>query len=119
MNDPRRGEIWLVNFDPQVGDEIRKTRPALVVSASQHTRLDLRIIVPFTDWKDSYEHHYTKVRVLPNRTNGLTKDSAVDAFPIRCISVQRFLRDNPTGRLTISEMNDVCIAIRIATGMNA
>jgi mRNA interferase MazF len=28
----RRGDIWLVNFDPTVGSEIRKTRPALIVS---------------------------------------------------------------------------------------
>ena len=26
---PERGEIWLVRFDPSVGDEIRKERPAL------------------------------------------------------------------------------------------
>ena len=28
---PRRGDIWLVNFDPTVGTEIQKTRPAVVV----------------------------------------------------------------------------------------
>jgi hypothetical protein len=31
---PRRGEIWLVNFDPTIGTEIRKTRPAVVVSSN-------------------------------------------------------------------------------------
>jgi mRNA interferase MazF len=29
---PRRGEVWWVAFDPAVGGEIRKTRPAVVVS---------------------------------------------------------------------------------------
>ena len=29
---PRRGDVWLVNFDPTVGAEIRKVRPAVVVS---------------------------------------------------------------------------------------
>jgi mRNA interferase MazF len=29
---PRRGEVWLVTFDPSVGGEIQKTRPAVVVS---------------------------------------------------------------------------------------
>ena len=29
---PKRGEIWLVNFDPAVGGEIRKLRPAVVIS---------------------------------------------------------------------------------------
>jgi mRNA interferase MazF len=29
---PRRGDVWLVSFDPSVGGEIRKTRPAIVWS---------------------------------------------------------------------------------------
>jgi PemK-like, MazF-like toxin of type II toxin-antitoxin system len=29
---PRRGEVWLVSFDPAIGGEIRKTRPAVVLS---------------------------------------------------------------------------------------
>jgi len=29
---PKRGEIWLVNFDPTIGTEIKKIRPAIVVS---------------------------------------------------------------------------------------
>ncbi len=29
---PRRGEVWLVSFDPSIGGEIRKTRPAVVIS---------------------------------------------------------------------------------------
>ena len=31
VGTPRRGEIYLVNFDPTVGAEIKKTRPALVL----------------------------------------------------------------------------------------
>jgi mRNA interferase MazF len=51
---PSRGEIWLVNFDPAVGGEIRKLRPALVVSLDSIGRLPLRMVVPITDWKSSY-----------------------------------------------------------------
>ncbi len=29
---PRRGEVWWVSFDPSVGGEIQKTRPAIVIS---------------------------------------------------------------------------------------
>ena len=34
MDDPapRRGEVWLVAFDPAIGGEIQKTRPAVVLS---------------------------------------------------------------------------------------
>jgi len=29
---PRRGEVWLVAFDPSAGGEVQKTRPAVVLS---------------------------------------------------------------------------------------
>ena len=48
---PKRGEIWLVDFDPAVGAEIRKARPAVVISVKDIGRLPLRIVVPITDWK--------------------------------------------------------------------
>ena len=44
-----RGEVWLVTFDPTVGSEIRKTRPALVVSPDDLNRsLPMVTIVPLT-----------------------------------------------------------------------
>lgn len=45
----RRGEIWLVNLDPTIGSEIRKSRPCLIVSPpelSDHLRTV--IIAPMT-----------------------------------------------------------------------
>ena len=38
---PRRGEIWLVDFDPAVGAEIQKVRPAVVISLDAIGRLPL------------------------------------------------------------------------------
>src|SRR5262249_23195803 len=29
---PKRGDVWLVAFDPSIGGEVRKTRPAMVIS---------------------------------------------------------------------------------------
>ena len=44
-----RGEIWLVNLDPAVGSEIRKTRPCVVVSpAEMHDHLRTVIVAPMT-----------------------------------------------------------------------
>ncbi len=44
-----RGEIWLVNLDPTVGSEIRKTRPCVVVSpVEMHDHLRTVIIAPMT-----------------------------------------------------------------------
>lgn len=53
-----RGEIWLVNLDPTVGSEIKKTRPCVVVSpAEMHDHLRTVIVAPMT----------TKSRAAPFR----------------------------------------------------
>ena len=45
----KRGEIWLVNLDPTVGSEIRKSRPCVVVSPPEmHDHLRTVIVVPMT-----------------------------------------------------------------------
>jgi mRNA interferase MazF len=54
---PSRGEIWLINFDPSVGAEIQKLRPAVVVSDDAIGKLPLRIVVPITDWQPNFANY--------------------------------------------------------------
>ena len=45
----KRGEVWLVQLDPSVGSEIRKTRPCVVVSPPEmHDVLRAVIVAPMT-----------------------------------------------------------------------
>ena len=88
----RRGEIWLINLDPTIGAEIKKTRPAVIVNDDAVGILPLKIIVPITEWKDRYAVAPWMIRLDPDSTNRLDKASAADTFQIRSVSHQRFVR---------------------------
>ena len=92
MANPRRGEIWMVNFDPQIGDEIKKERPAVILNLPVEQTFQLRLVTPFTEWQDSFTGRITKVQVVPSKQNGLAKLSAADLLQIRSVSIARFRR---------------------------
>ena len=99
----RKGEIWLVRLDPTVGDEIGKTRPAVVVSDDEVGNLRLKVIVPITAWNDLFSPLQWMVQLQPTSENGLAKVSAADCFQVRSISQQRFSRQLGTLSETIME----------------
>ncbi len=88
----KRGEIWLINLDPTIGAEIRKTRPAVIVSSDALGILPLKVIVPITDWKNNYAAAAWMVKLDPNATNNLSKTSAADCFQVRSVSQLRMVR---------------------------
>jgi mRNA interferase MazF len=91
---PSRGEVWLIDFDPSVGSEMRKIHPAVVVSLDSIGRLPLRIVVPITDWKPHYSSLPWFTELQPDAQNGLSKPSAADAFQVKSLS--RFVRSQMT-----------------------
>lgn len=88
----KQSEIWLINLDPTIGAEIKKTRPAIIVSDDSMGRLPLRVIVPITDWKDRYDIAPWMIKISPNSKNGLIKDSSADCFQVRSVSQERFIK---------------------------
>ncbi len=111
MSEPARGEIWEVNFDPTVGAEIRKVRPAGVVNVPRVGKLPLLIVVPITEWNPIYEQYVWFTRLAPTAENGLRKSSGADAFQVKSLSRQRLVRR--MGRLSATELQAVAAAVAL------
>ena len=106
----KRGEIWLVNFDPTVGREIQKTRPAVVISSDAVGRLPIKLVAPLTDWKDYFTPNIWHVRIDPDNYNGLAKVSAVDTLQLRGMDRQRFIRK--LGQVSPTTIGGDCLGDR-------
>lgn len=111
MPEPKRGEVWRVNLDPTRGDEMGKLRPCVVLSGGRIGKLRLRIIVPITDWKEQYAGYPWMSLLEPDVDNGLTKISAVDAFQIRSVSLDRFV--SRMGKLSDERIERIVEAIAL------
>jgi mRNA interferase MazF len=112
-----RNEIWLVNFDPTIGDEIQKTRPAVVVSVRSPYRHRLKIVVPITSWQDKFANDFWMVKVPATQSSGLDNESAANAFQIKSVSEQRFIRK--LGVLTDAQMDEITTAIALCIDYNS
>lgn len=109
LPNPRRGEVWDVDFDPTIGAEIQKMRPAVVISIDSIGRLPIKLVAPITGWKSGFSGKIWLVNVQPNRVNGLTKESAVDILQIKSVDVQRFSKQR--GKMTATFMAEISAAI--------
>ena len=79
----KRGEVWWVEFDPSVGSEIRKTRPAIIVSNDAANRNLLRVVViPITS---NTERQYPGEALvsLPEKQGKAMTDQIMAADKIR------------------------------------
>ena len=88
----RTGEIYWVNLDPTIGNEIKKRRPVIVLNGGHDRHLRLAIVLPVTEWSLYWDENPFFVSLEPDSNNGLKKKSAVDCFQVRTISHNRFVR---------------------------
>lgn len=113
-HDIARGCLVLVRFDPAVGSEIRKTRPAVVVSNHLACRYDAVLqVVPVTRLPDRDLRPYETL--ADSLASGLTKPSRIVANQIRTIARSRI--DGVLGQLEAAEERALDRALRIQLGL--
>ena len=108
---PLRGEVWRVEFNPVKGDEIKKLRPAIVISTDSFNPLKTKIVVPLTTWQEKFSNAQWMVRIIADANNGLDHDSAADALQLRCVSYERFTAK--LGVIQASVLDEIVTAIAI------
>jgi len=114
VTHPLRGDIYLVNFDPTVGSEIKKTRPALVIQndiANQYS--PITIVAAITSKFD--EPPYPTEVILELQESGLPLRSAVLLNQIRSVDRQRLVKH--LGRADAETMQRIDAAIQISLGL--
>jgi len=111
----RQGEIWLVNLDPTIGAEIRKTRPCVILNDDAIGGLPLKVIAPLTDLKVRYHDVPWMLCLEPTAGNGLTKPSAIDLFQVRCLSEARLV--HKLGDIAPKELVLAQRALKLVFGM--
>jgi len=111
----KQGEIWLINLDPTIGAEIKKTRPAVIINHNALGKLPLKIFVPITEWKNRYTSAPWMIKIEANNDNGLSKPSSIDCFQIRSVAQDRFLKKN--GSIDDKILNDIKKALIIVLSL--
>jgi mRNA interferase MazF len=113
MTHPRRGEVYLVAFDPTVGHEIQKTRPAVIIQNNVSNQYSPITIVAAISSRFGAPPHPREV-VIPTRS-GLSKPSAVILNQIRSVDRKRLIKR--LGLVDAATMRKVDEALTISLGL--
>ena len=116
MSFPRRGEIYLVCFDPTVGHEIKKTRPALILQNNVSNQYSPITVVTAISSHFADPPSPREVIIHPGKS-GLSHASAVVLNQIRSIDRKRLVKR--LGIVDAVTMQKVDDALKISVGLIA
>jgi len=114
VRPPRRGDVYFVSFDPALGAEIKKTRPALVVQNDIANRFSPVTIVAAITSRFDASLYPTEVEIRAPEA-GLDADSVVLLNQIRSIDRRRLVRR--VGRASRDTMRRIDRALVLSLGL--
>ena len=101
----KRGEVWWVNFDPSIGEEIQKKRPAVIVSNNASNKYLNRVqVVPITSNVDNLYPSEARVSI-----NGKQRKAMADQLT----TVSKMRLSKMIGRLSTVDMKQIEQAIKV------
>ena len=106
----KRGEVWWVDFEPAVGTEVKKTRPAVIVSNDASNGAMNRVqVIPVTS-------NTTKLYVFESKIGVKGAEGKAMADQIMTADKQRLKRR--IGKISPPEMLELERAIKIQLGIH-
>jgi mRNA interferase MazF len=106
----QRGEVWWVNFDPAVGGEIQKQRPALILSNDASNRYLNRLqVIPLSTRVD---------RLYPSEVVVTLNGKPHKAMADQLTTVNKLRLSNRIGRLAVNDLIQVERVVKLQLDLN-